>query len=340
MKLKFSLLAFLAISCITIAGSAQDAFALIIDNDIAPGTLNHFRVDVDDGGEAFSAFINRGGGVLDDQLIFDYFTYIDTNGIGVAGGDIRLVDFTVVPVFVSGDDKVTSSGTFTGSAGNTISWTAVSSVAAGQTKMETTYTFTAQSGTLGVISLIQYLDEDVPPNFGDCDLFIFGSAVAGDLELLTFDHNLIYGVSQSGAYNAAQGLVNAAFDGFAAKEFPSLRNDLDSGQVSVSPTGVIGPTLSGLALHNHAIPLVNVIGPEDITTALSYTVNPSANTATIVTSLGGVPDATSIDGPIGGLILSTDTAALLLAGVQTSVFWVLPALVSAAGIGLFVIRRK
>ena len=42
---------------------------------------------------------------------------------------------------------------------------------------------------------------------------------------------------------------------------------------------------------------------------------------------------------IGGELLPLDTTALLLAGMQTNLAWIIPVL-SAAGIGVFIIRRK
>ena len=43
---------------------------------------------------------------------------------------------------------------------------------------------------------------------------------------------------------------------------------------------------------------------------------------------------------IGGEILSIDSASLLLAGLQTNVSWVIPVLLSVAGIGLVIVKRK
>ena len=44
--------------------------------------------------------------------------------------------------------------------------------------------------------------------------------------------------------------------------------------------------------------------------------------------------------PIGGNLLPIDTTALLLAGFQTNAIWMLPIVLSAAGIGAFVLRKK
>ena len=46
------------------------------------------------------------------------------------------------------------------------------------------------------------------------------------------------------------------------------------------------------------------------------------------------------NGGIGGKLLPIDTTDLLLAGVQTNLAWIVPVVLSAVGIGIFVIRRK
>ncbi len=48
----------------------------------------------------------------------------------------------------------------------------------------------------------------------------------------------------------------------------------------------------------------------------------------------------SICGVIGGTVMPIDTTAMLLAGVQTNAAWMIPVIVSAVGIGLFVVSRK
>lgn len=44
--------------------------------------------------------------------------------------------------------------------------------------------------------------------------------------------------------------------------------------------------------------------------------------------------------PIGGSILPIDSAALLLAGTQTSALWILPVVLSGIGVAVFILRRK
>jgi len=223
------------------------------------------------------------GFIEQSEIIFQYITYVDTGS-----GGFSLSGFTLVPNVLSGDDEVTSSGSFTGSNGNIIDWTAVSSIAPGSPIMVNVITFTAQTGTLGNLQVFQYLDEDVE-GFSDDVFFTRGSAVANDLELFTFDNFEVYGVSHSGALTGGQGLVNSGFDGWAADEFNLMNGRIIAGAQTVSPTGVIEAALAAVPI-NH--PQVGAgFGPIDVVSTLAWTAVPSATTAQVLTTLGGVPDA-------------------------------------------------
>jgi hypothetical protein len=258
---------------------------ITIDNDAVPGTLGYFSVEVRDAGESRDAVIVADGavsGIIEGDIVFDYSTYVSTDFDAPA---LQLSEFATSEATLTGDDEVTSSGSFTGSAGNVISWVAVTSIADGSDTMITSYTFTAETGTLGTLRLLQYLDEDV---FGISDDFLFtrGSAAAGNLELFTIDVEDVVGISQSGAFGASQGLTNASFDGWAADEWSDLRDLIEAGPVPVSPTGVVDE----ISLVPEVHPVVGAgWGPEDITTVMVWTVDPDADTAVITTTLGGVP---------------------------------------------------
>jgi hypothetical protein len=56
---------------------------------------------------------------------------------------------------------------------------------------------------------------------------------------------------------------------------------------------------------------------------------------------GGQPLCIKIDVPVGGLGIPIDTTALLLAGMQGSALWMIPAIVIAGtGIGIFSFRKS
>ena len=60
--------------------------------------------------------------------------------------------------------------------------------------------------------------------------------------------------------------------------------------------------------------------------------------------LNGIDDPSCIITPpepiVGGKLLPIDTSALLVAGAQTNVTWLIPIVLSVIGIGLFVVSRK
>jgi len=76
-----------------------------------------------------------------------------------------------------------------------------------------------------------------------------------------------------------------------------------------------------------------------------FRINPSNGVSTLVgsTGFGPVTGLTLIGqvecGPVGGNILPMDTTALLLAGTQMTAAWLIPAIVSAIGIGIVIARK-
>ncbi len=59
-------------------------------------------------------------------------------------------------------------------------------------------------------------------------------------------------------------------------------------------------------------------------------------------NVGGLDDVRFelVSPPVGGTILPIDTTALLLAGAQMNAAWIIPAIIIASGIGIFLVRRK
>lgn len=167
---------------------------------------------------------------------------------------------------------------------------AVSSIAPGTQVMTTTYTFMAQTGALGPLRFLQYLDEDVQGNLDDV-FFTMGSAGSGNLQLFTFDNTDQYGLSHSGALLPATGLQNASFAGWAADVFPNMRPRITNGPGQpVSPTGMNNLEVLGLGFQHPQ--LGPVFGPADIVSVLAWDADPSAASAVITTSLGGIPIST------------------------------------------------
>lgn len=264
---------------------------LRVDNDVPEGTVGHWDVDVQSGGESRDAQLTAqrfaSGDVVTENVLFDYFSYVD---VGNDGGGVQLSGAD--PETVGGDaDRVRSTGTLTGSAGNTINWEVVSYIEDGGSIYYNEIKFTAQTGTLGTLRFLQYLDEDIE-GVSDDVLLVRGSAAEGDLELFTIDNDEVYGVSHGGSLNSEQGLVNATFAGWAADEYDDMRPRITGSGETVSPEGEIDE--ASLQLFNHP-QLGDVYGPRDIVSVFAWDVTPSATSATIITTLGGVPDASALN---------------------------------------------
>ena len=272
---------------------APGLLGVLLENGIASGTLGYFQVNLDAGGETRDAHITAtrasDGNLTTDEIVYDYFTYID-RGEGMSV--IRLGSTVTSDPILNDDGYVGSAGSFTGSNENTINWEATSWMMPGEVTMQTRYEFRAETGTLGEIVLHQYLDEDVSNSVGDDFLVRRGSADARNLELFTLDGTERYGISHSGAYSTAQGLVNAEFMGWAADEYSDLRSAIGNRSVVVSKTGVINTSSLPPFIDEQ---FGQVHGPEDITSTLSWRVLSGATEAVIITSLGGVPEASSIN---------------------------------------------
>lgn len=269
------------------------ASAVVISNGMPVGTVGRWDVDVRIGGESREANItaNRlvGTSPFEENVLFDYFTYISI-GSGAAN-NFRLGNLADAILDASGN--AVSSGFFTGANGNAIDWTATSSIPPGGSVMTTVYEFRVQNEAdrLGNLRLYQYMDEDIQ-GVGDDVYFTRGSVATNDLQLFTVDNVEVYGVSHSGAFNAVQGLSNATYVGCAADQYNSMKPRLDAGTQTLGNPDCVIQNLVGL-IH----PQVGAaLGPADIVSVMAWEVDPRGRTATIVTTLGGVPDFRQIPG--------------------------------------------
>jgi hypothetical protein len=270
------------------------ARAIEIDNGIEQGTVGSWTVDVQSGGEILVGREIGMGAVLTalplqstepvtENVVYLYLSFVDTGN-----GQVSELSSDSPPTRDPSDpNSVTSSGTFMGASGNTIDWTVTSSIASGSPAMVNTIRFTAEQGTLGRLRFWQYLDEDVGGTDDDI-FFVRGSLASGDLQLLTVNQAGVYGVGQSGGFSPAFGLVNGQFAGWAADTYDILAQSIMMGQQQVSLDGVIQDLQAIQDPHVGA-----AYGPADIVSVLAWDVDSSATTATIVTTLGGVPSATA-----------------------------------------------
>lgn len=270
------------LALVMVASLASVAHAVLINNGVAGD--GRWEVDVLAGGESRTGNLDPTGspsGVTGTtDIIFDYFHYVD---VGANGGGVQLGNTTIATgPTVTGPNQVTSTGSFAGANG-LINWTAVSSIAPGSTLYLTGLSF-ASSMPLGTLRIIQYLDEDVLSN-GDDHLIVVGTPGAADFQLLTIDDNFSVGVSHAAGYLTA---TNMTYTGWAADDFAELRTAITGPGASYSIPGVVD-TVDLPPIADPRFPGQPAFGPEDITSAIVFDVNPNAMSASVLLSLGGSP---------------------------------------------------
>jgi hypothetical protein len=288
-----------------------------IDNDVPTSTVGYFGYEPVAGGSALQSEVTvegRSGNLFQQQdFIFDFNNFID---VGSDGGafDLNSTTITMQPTLVS-PDLVVSEGHFQGPNGQ-VNWRAESTLMNGLPTVFNTVQFSSSS-PLGNIRFINYLDEDV---FGVSDdiLHTAGTPGQADFRAFTLDNSERVGFSHGGVYQPGPGLVNATYEGWAADQFSDLRDVITNGGTSYSVMGNIDT--SDLPAFNDP-DLGQVFGPEDITTAFAWRVDPNATSATITTFLELVPedpsgggDPTFIGVQTTGLGASADRWEVGLAG--------------------------
>lgn len=304
-----------AVAAIALSLVSFSAGAVVITNGFPTSQQGYWSVDVLDGGETRTANLTGTGtpsGTVfqDEEIIFDYYSYIDAGS-----GGVRLSATTIVSAAsVTNPGEVTSAGNFLGSAGNIIDWVMVSTILAGSSIVTNELTLTARTGTLGTLDFYQYLDEDV---LGPSDDFFFTRGSTGsNLELFTIDNAEAIGVSHSGAQSGGQGLVNSNFTGWAADVFNNIKPMIAAGTQAVSPGGIIGASLAAAASNHPVVGAGN--GPIDVVSVVAWDMVPAATSATVLTTLGGVTNINIIGGasiPVPALDIRMLALLTLLLGI-------------------------
>jgi len=267
----------------------------LIDNDVAATIPGHFESTPQAGGEIsfFTSGVTAQGLTqlfVNQNFIFDFLNFVD---VGSDGNAVSLSSTTITspPTLIS-DDLVRSTGTFTGANG-TVNWTAETRFDDGVATMFNTITFSS-ANPLGNLRFINYLDEDVL-GVSDDVLQLQGTPGQANFRAFTLDQAEGIGFAQGGIYTAGPDLVNATYDGWAADQFPQLRSAITGAGTTYTVPGNIDLTDLPAIVDPFLGP---VFGPNDVTTAFAWTVNPNLNTATITTFLELVaePDAPSLAG--------------------------------------------
>ena len=264
----------------------------LIDNDVAVTTVGHFEVNVQNGGGSFGSGVTVQGVnqlAVNADFIFALDSFVD---VGSNGSAIDLAASTVtMPATLIAPDLVVSEGTFQGANG-LVTWHMESRFDNGVATYFNTLTLSSPSA-LGNLRFISYLDEDV---FGISDdiLVPVGTPGQDDFRAFTLDGAERFGFAHGGVYNAGPELVGATYDGWAADDFQNLATAIVGNGTTYSVPG----NINTVALPPFVDPtLGNAFGPDDITTAFAWSVDPTATTATITSFLDLIPQDPGTAGP-------------------------------------------
>lgn len=239
-----------------------------------------WQVAAGEGGDSRVGILDPAGPVGPSNVIFDLSTLVDT---GANGGAIALSQTTITsPPVLTAPGQVSSSGTFAGANGP-VNWNSVSRIAPGSLVYQNSVTFTS-SAPFGSLRVICYLDEDVLGSSDDI-MVLFGTAGQSDFNVLTVDNTDNFGVAHAAGYLTSP---NATYVGWAADEYSDLINAIANQGTSYSIPGVIDTT-SLPPITDPRYPGRMVFGPNDITNAFAFDLNPTTTTATVACSLGGLP---------------------------------------------------
>lgn len=264
----------------------------LIDNDVAPGIVGQFAINVDPGGEASGSGLTAQGRTelfVNEDFIFDYLNFIDTGANGDAFS-LATTTITQAPTLIA-PDTVVSRGTFAGPNG-VVAWEVISRMMNGETRFENTLRLTSAQ-PLGTIRFINYLDEDIRDFTNDL-LYPVGTPGEADFRLFTLDDEERVGFSQGGVYVPGTQLVNATYLGWAADEYADLLTDITESGTSYAVAGNIDQS----SLPPFSDPDLGIVyGLEDVTTAMAWAVNPSATSATITTFLDAVAEDPALGSP-------------------------------------------
>lgn len=270
---------------------------LLIDNDVPANAVGHFEAQPDDGGGIRISGVTVQGRTLlatNSDFIFDFANYID---VGRDGAAVDLSTTTVTsPATLVSPDVVVSTGTFAGPNGP-ITWRAETRFDNGIAILYNTLTFTSAQ-PFGNVRYVSYLDEDVQ-GISDDILYPKGTPGEPDFRAFTLDGPERFGFSHGGFYTPSAELVNATYDGWAADEFP----ELDSIITGAGTTYSIPGNIDTVSLPPFTDPtLGQVYGPQDVTTAFAWTLDPNATTSTVTSFLELVEES----GVIGTVDLAGD----------------------------------
>lgn len=260
--------------------SISVAEAIVIDNGIPIGTEGHLSVDMLTGGGIRSMVSTtkryNSTELVDVNVVSSYRVFVDP---GIDGQGFELLESEPVrtDTFNSGS-FVSSEGTFVGTNGNTINWTAVSRAISqnfqGEPFLTTTYSFIVDFNVdttiqpIGPIRVFFLLDGIDNQHVGN-DVFSFRNTSSGNMSTLTtFDGVELFGVSHFGSRFAGE---SSRFAGWAVDSFDRIRERIVGSGQPVSTTGVIN-------LPSFQHPQLGVVyGPANVVSVAAQDINPESS---------------------------------------------------------------
>jgi hypothetical protein len=259
-----------------------------IDNDISVNIPGFFQAEPLAGGSisflgGSGVTIDGIGGIqIDQDYIFEFLNMID---VGPSGDGFSLESTTITqPPTLIADDRVESRGQFNGQNG-VVNWTVQTYFENGVPVLFNTITFDSAT-SLGALRLINYLDEDVEFPTDDI-MFTRGTPGEADFRVFTIDGARRIGFSQGGFYETGNRLSNATYIGWTADVYRDLLDDIEGGNgTQYTIPGNID--LQALPARVDA-QLGQIYGPNDVTTAFAWDVDPTAFSASITTFLEVIP---------------------------------------------------
>ena len=261
-----------------------------IDNNVDPNRPGFFSYFPRAGGGTNNGDTSRVTAQGRTQLFADaealraFSNYID---IGASGQAISLENTTITrqPTLESAD-LVASEGTFVGNNNAVVRWRVESRFDNGVSRLYNTLVLSSDE-PLGAVNFINYLDEEFQAGNNSL-LYVTGTPGQDDFRANSVNNAQRVGFSHGGVYQQGVNLQNATYTGWAANLAPSLQNSI----VGAGTTY----TLDGNINTNNLTPFADATlgqayGVADVSTALSWRVDPNSTSARITSFLELIPTA-------------------------------------------------
>lgn len=255
-----------------------------IDNDVDTTITGSFgatigdgnRVDLANGSLVTVQDAALGQQLISQNLIFEYSTYLTSGGVSVA---LAATTITQQATLIA-DDRVESRGTYTGPNGD-VNWIATSYILNGLPTLYSTLEMDS-AAVLGDIRVVSYMDQEI--NVADNDIvFTVGTPGQADFRAYTLDDAGRFGFSHGGFYfNDGPNQANATYEGWATDIAADLQAQIQAGTQTYGLAG----NIDLVDLPQITDPTFGTVyGPNDASTAFSWRVDATAQSARVTSFL-------------------------------------------------------